>query len=167
MPTPEADRTGVLFVCMGNICRSPLAEGVFLHRLSERGLSDRFLVDSCGTGGWHAGDRPDPRSIAVAKQHGIELPGRARRVDPTDDFTRFDLIVPMDDENLRELLDAGAPGPRTTLLRAFDPALPDATAHNAPPVPDPYYGGDDGFDRVFEMVNAACVGLLDRLARPA
>ncbi|MFG0275998.1 MAG: low molecular weight protein-tyrosine-phosphatase [Phycisphaerales bacterium] len=159
-PTP----TGVLFVCLGNICRSPLAEGVFLHLARERDAQARFRVDSCGTGGWHAGEPADGRAQAVAKRHGVTLPSRARRLDAPADFERFHLIVPMDRSNLRDLLDEGAPAERTRLLRSWDPALIGADERDLD-VPDPYYGGADGFDTVFRMVHAACAALLDDLLR--
>lgn len=160
-PAPE-ERTGLLFVCLGNICRSPLAEGLFLHLAKERGVRDRFLVDSCGTGGWHVGEPPDKRARQVAKRRGVALVGRARRLDAPVDFERFDLILPMDRANLQDLHDEGAPKERTRLLRSFDPALSDA---DDPDVPDPYYGGPEGFDVVFDMVRRACDGLLEELTR--
>ena len=162
--TPSDGQTirGVLFVCLGNICRSPLAEGVFLHLAQERGAQARFRVDSCGTGGWHVGEPPDERAQAVARRNGVALVSRARRLDAPGDFRRFDLIVPMDRSNLRDLLDEGAPAERTRLLRSWDPDL--AGAHERDlDVPDPYYGGTDGFDEAFRMVRAACAGMLDEL----
>jgi protein-tyrosine phosphatase len=150
----------VLFVCMGNICRSPLAEGVFLHLLRERGLEDRFTVDSAGTGGWHVGNPPDPRSLAVARKYGIDLPSRARQIH-IDDWEKFDLIIVMDNDNLSDCLDAGAPKAKIRHLRSFDSELNGSNL----PVPDPYYGGEDGFETVYQMVHAACSGLLDDLTR--
>lgn len=153
--------TSVLFVCLGNICRSPLAEGVFLHLARERGVHGAFDVDSCGTGGWHAGERPDPRSLAVAKKHGVELPGRARKYAPRSD-NAFDWLIPMDASNRDDLIDAGAPRDRVRLLRSFDPMLAGMPERSLD-VPDPYYGGPGGFDEVFEMVRTACAGMLDEL----
>ncbi len=150
----------VLFVCMGNICRSPLAEGVFLHLLRERGLEDRFTVDSAGTGGWHVGNPPDPRSLAVARKYGIDLPSRARQIH-SGDWEKFDLIIVMDNDNLSDCLDAGAPKAKIRHLRSFDSKLNGSNL----PVPDPYYGGEDGFETVYQMVHAACSGLLDDLTR--
>lgn len=154
----ESQPTSVLFVCLGNICRSPLAEGVFLHLVAESGLGDEIVVDSAGTGAWHVGERPDPRSLEVAGRHGIELPGHARRVTEAD-FHRFDRIVAMDRSNLSDLESLRPEGSDAVLelLRDHDPEPGDGE------VPDPYYGGDDGFDRVYRMVRRACEVLLDEL----
>jgi low molecular weight protein-tyrosine phosphatase len=156
----SSKRCSVLFVCLGNICRSPLAEGVFLHHLEAAGLLDSVKVDSAGTGAWHVGERPDGRSIEVAQRHGIELPGRARRV-TTEDFHDFDHIYAMDGSNLRdlELLEETSGGDaRIELFRSSDPdAGPDAD------VPDPYYGRAGGFDRVFEMVDRTCRVIVAKL----
>ncbi len=153
MPETSPPCIGVLFVCMGNICRSPLAEGVFLHKALGRGASDRFAVDSAGTGGWHVGGRADPRVCEVARRHGITLTGTARQVCP-DDFDRFDHLICMDDANRADLLDLGAPPQRLRLLLEFDP---DQSMRE---VPDPYYGGADGFEAMYEMVDGACEALL-------
>jgi protein-tyrosine phosphatase len=148
----------ILFVCMGNICRSPTAEGVMRTLLREEGLDGGIEIDSAGTGGWHAGEPPDRRATTAAARRGISLEGAARQVTP-DDFDRFDLILAMDRENLSHLL-AIAPDARARrkvrLLREFDRAAgPDLD------VPDPYYGGADGFDEVLDLVEAACRGLLE------
>jgi protein-tyrosine phosphatase len=158
-----AQTNALLFVCMGNICRSPLAEGVFLHLANQRGLADRFTVDSCGTGAWHAGEEPDRRSIAVAKKHGITLPSIARQLRVPADFEDFDLLIAMDQDNIHNMLEASAPANRIRLLRSFDPALA-AQADKNPEVPDPYYGQGDGFQLVYDMILNACIGLLDELA---
>lgn len=158
MTDPSAPPS-ILFVCLGNICRSPLAEGIFLHLARERGL-EGLVVDSCGTGGWHEGEGPDRRAMAVAKQRGVHLPSRARKVRAPEDFERYTLIVAMDASNLEDLLELGAPRDRVRLMRSYDPAHRD---QSAPDVPDPYYGGDDGFDQVFDMLVAACEGLLDEI----
>ena len=147
----------VLFVCLGNICRSPMAEGVFRHTLDEKGLSDSFRVDSAGTGAWHAGESPDIRSTRTAAAHGVFLGGHARQVRP-EDFRAFDYIVAMDRSNLEEL-EKYPRGPQEKaalyLLREFDPdGGPGAE------VPDPYYGGPGGFEEVFGMVDRSCKGLL-------
>ena len=157
MDTPPT--TSVLFVCLGNICRSPLAEGVFLHLLAEAGSGDWFRVESAGTGAWHVGELPDPRSREVAERHGVVLPSRARQV--TDrDLHEFDIVVAMDRSNLADLerLKARNGGAaRLVLMRDFDPEPGDGE------VPDPYYGGASGFDRVFAMVLRSARGLLGHL----
>jgi protein-tyrosine phosphatase len=158
------DKTGVLFVCLGNICRSPLAEGIFAHLARERGVLDGFDVDSCGTGGWHVGERADPRSLAVAARHGIELPSTARQLDPARDFERFHWLVAMDRSNARNLIRAGAEPGRVRLMRSFDPALAGRPDHEAE-VPDPYEWPGDGFEEVYRMLDAACAGLLEFLMR--
>ncbi len=152
----QSDRISVLFICMGNICRSPLAEGIFRHKANERGVIDRLSLDSAGTGGWHVGEAADPRMQQTAEKHGIKLTGVARQVHP-DDFERFDHLICMDRANLKNVKAIGAPEAKLSLL--LD-SLPDPPTRE---VPDPYYGGPDGFERVFELVDAACGALLDRL----
>ena len=150
----------VLFVCLGNICRSPLGEGVLAHRLEQEGLADRVRVDSAGTGAWHQGEAPDPRSAEVAKRNGIELRGRARRV-RAEDFHDFDYIFAMDRSNLRDLryLESESDGGAAlALFREFDPHR-DGDLD----VPDPYYGGPDGFDLMFEMVDRTCAAFVEHL----
>jgi protein-tyrosine phosphatase len=155
----------ILFVCMGNICRSPTAEGVMRALLRDEGLDGQIELDSAGTGGWHAGDPPDARATAAARARGIELEGAARRVTAAD-FEAFDLLIAMDRENERDLL-ARAPDPearaKVRLLREFDPA---SAATGDLDVPDPYYGGPNGFERVLDLVEAACRGLLDEVRAP-
>jgi protein-tyrosine phosphatase len=158
---------GVLFVCTGNICRSPLAEGVFLRLARERGVASRFRVDSAGTTAYHAGERPDPRSLEVADRHGVELPGRARRIDPSADWDRFGLIVVMDHDHVHAVTEEGAPAERVRLLRSYDRSVgkthQELLSSGEGAVPDPYWGGEDGFERVHAMVRAGCEGLLDEL----
>ena len=150
----------VLMVCLGNICRSPMAEGVFRHLLTEEGLNQRIRVDSAGTGSWHVGESPDLRSARTAAGHGITLEGSARQVQP-EDFRQFDYIVAMDQSNLQELerFRDGVGGQAALyLLREFDPqGGPGAE------VPDPYYGGPGGFEDVYEMVERSCRALLDHI----
>ncbi len=149
-------RTSILFVCMGNICRSPLAEGVFSHLASEAGLSDRFLVDSAGTGSWHVGDEPDRRSIATARHHGIDISAqRARRI-RRDDFADFDLIVAMDRNNVAALK---ALDPEAANIHLFG----DLALGSGEDIPDPYYGGADGFEAVYARLLAGCRKLLSTL----
>ena len=136
----------LLFVCLGNICRSPAAEGVFLHLLNERGLSDQFVVDSAGTGGWHVGNPPDRRMQAAANRRGISLPSRARQID-LDDLRDFDLVLTMDDANLMAVQglarEAGS-----SATASIKPMLSYARSFSETEVPDPYYGGDSGFEHV-------------------
>lgn len=159
---PDRDPVSVLFVCLGNICRSPLAEGVMLRLLEEEGLADRVRVESAGTGGYHAGESPDPRSVEVARRNGIELRGEARQV-RAGDLESFDYVVAMDRSNLRNIEGMISPGPDGAtlhLLREFDPERGSDVDLE---VPDPYFGGTDGFDRVYDMIERSCRGLLDRL----
>ena len=161
MRHPARSVIRLLFVCMGNICRSPTAEGVMRRLLREQGLEESVAVDSAGTGDWHAGAPPDARATAAAQARGITLEGAARVVS-REDFDEFDLILAADASNLsalRAAAPAGA-GARLHLLREFDPASAGAPDLD---VPDPYYGGDDGFERVLDLVEAACRGLLDAL----
>jgi protein-tyrosine phosphatase len=151
----------VLFVCLGNICRSPTAHGVLLHRLLERSLTDRIEVDSCGTGGWHSGEPPDLRATAEARRRGYDLTSlRARQLDP-DDFYRFDYLLAMDRANLGELR-AQCPDDFNGHLGLFLAFAPDAQVDE---VPDPYYGGERGFADVLSLVEDACDGLLETLLR--
>ncbi len=153
------DRIGVLFVCLGNICRSPLAEGIFLHQLHNLDLSARFDVDSCGTGNWHAGETPDARSIRIAQKHDVELVSIARQIEPDSDFSRFDWLIVMDRSNARDILQLGADPQQVHLIRKFDP---DADFLD---VPDPYYDQGDGFANVYEMLEVACAGLIEYILK--
>jgi protein-tyrosine phosphatase len=149
----------ICFVCMGNICRSPTAEGVMARLLAEAGLADRVTIDSAGTGGWHAGDLPDPRTRAAASKRGVELTHRARQF-TRHDLDQFDLILAMDRDNLRHLtlLLGKRDQPVVRLLRSFDPESPP----NAE-VPDPYSGGDEGFEKVLDQCERACAGLISHV----
>lgn len=148
------DCTRVLFICLGNICRSPLAEGIFLHQVNARGVADRFHIDSAGTGAWHVGEPADPRAQEVARKHGVILNSRARQV-RVEDFDQFDLLVCMDESNREDILAMGAPGDRVSLLLDYD----DRT--HLSEVPDPYFGAEDGFGAVYRLVNNACDKLID------
>ena len=150
----------LLFVCMGNICRSPTAEGVMRRLLREEGLEDEIEIDSAGTGAWHIGKAPDSRATTAARARGLTLTGAARRVTAID-FESFDLLLAMDEENRADLL-ALAPDDRARakvkLLREFDP---EAVESGDLDVPDPYYGGDGGFENVLDLVTRACRGLIE------
>jgi protein-tyrosine phosphatase len=152
----------VLFVCLGNICRSPTAEGVMRKLVADAGLADAINVDSAGTGSWHVGAKPDVRATAAAKQAGYALSGRARQV-TGEDFERFDMILAMDRNNASELAGlapGGAGVEKVRLLREFDPASAGQWNRD---VPDPYYGGERGFHDVVELIEAACRGLIEEL----
>ena len=157
--TAEKAIESVLFVCLGNICRSPLAEGVFLKTLDEAGLGDVVRVDSAGTGAWHAGEAPDPRSVEVAARNGIDISGqRARQLTP-EDFSNFDLIVAMDRSN-EQTLRARSPAQARDRIVLFL----DHTLGSRSDVPDPYYGGPGGFDSVYDMLLEGCSVLANRIA---
>lgn len=157
----ESGQASVLFVCMGNICRSPTAEGVFRALLARESLEARVLVDSAGTGGWHAGEPPDRRAAATAAKRGYDLSAQRARQVSLSDFEHFDFMVAMDSQNIRDLR-AIAPAP----LREKPRLLLDFAREPLPTreVPDPYYGGVDGFDRVLDLVEAGCHGLLHEVA---
>lgn len=186
MRVDENDRSRVdlCFVCLGNICRSPTAEGVMRQMLSEAGLTSLVGLDSAGTGDWHIGEPPDERAQIEASRRGIDISGLRGAQFRSGDEARFDLVLAMDSANLVDLRDRVAPSRRhrVLLLRAFSPAAdprlrPRPTLH-APPeidhlaavrdgadleVPDPYFGSENGFETVFEMLEEACVGLIDHL----
>jgi protein-tyrosine phosphatase len=150
---------GVLFVCLGNICRSPTAHGVFEHLVASRGLDGVIAVDSCGTGDWHIGHRPDRRAAAEASRRGYVLDHLiARQVTPAD-FRRFDYILAMDRMNLADL-EAMRPDEFSGHLGLFLDFAPNAGVAE---VPDPYYGADDGFSRVLDLVETASEGLLEEI----
>lgn len=169
-PSPSRSVAGarsILFVCLGNICRSPLGKAVFVAVARDRGVVDQFHVDSCGTGSWHVGGDADPRTLAVARKYHIPISHRARQLAPLYDFAKFDLILAMDRRNVQDIIRVGgdADAGKVRRLREFDPAFHSAGGHpdDALDVPDPYYGGADGFDRMYHMIRAACDGLLNQL----
>ena len=150
----------ICFVCLGNICRSPTAEGVMLRLVRSAGLADRIAVDSAGTGAYHTGERADRRARTTAEARGVELTSRARQF-TVGDFDRFDYVVAMDRDNRDDLLamaEDEAAGSRVFLLRAFDVSGADELD-----VPDPYHGEPGGFDAVFDLCEAGCQGLLERI----
>jgi protein-tyrosine phosphatase len=150
----------VCFVCLGNICRSPTAEGIMRHLVREAGLADRIAIDSAGTGAWHVGEPPDRRAGATARARGVVLESRARQF-VIDDFDRFDYVLAMDRSNLNDLVSLApteAARAKVHLFRSFDPDSPAGAG-----VPDPYFGGTDGFDHVFDLCEAACRGLIARI----
>ncbi len=151
----------VLFVCMGNICRSPTAQGMFESVVEEADLNGRIAIDSAGTHAYHVGEGPDRRAIQAAAKRGIDLGGqRARRVEEAD-FTRFDYVLAMDSSNLDDLLSI-CPKQHRDKVRLF---LEFAKNPLQQDVPDPYYGGGQGFERVLDLVEAGSLGLLDDIRR--
>jgi len=152
----------LLFVCMGNICRSPTAEAVMRDLVAREGLEGEIVIDSAGTGGWHVGSPPDERSTAAAKARGIVMEGAARQVTAAD-FDDYDLLLAADRENvgaLRALAPDAEVAAKIRLLREFDEVS--ARAGDLA-IPDPYYGGPSGFEDVLDLVDAACRGLLETL----
>lgn len=152
----------VCFVCLGNICRSPTAEGVFQQLIETEGLGEHVEIDSAGTSGWHEGERADPRSRTAAAARGVDLRSRARKFEPTD-FDRFDYVLVMDLANrasLIELASDASQAEKVRMFRSFD----DQAGHDAE-VPDPYHGGEQGFEDVLDMCERASAGFLAYLRR--
>lgn len=160
MPKNSAAKR-VLFVCMGNICRSPTGEGVMKKLVDDRGMDDRVEVDSAGTISYHTGDGADSRMRSAAKRRGYHLESIARQFVP-DDFENFDLILAMDRDNLADLRGLTMKEVHHDKLRLFGSFLPD---EDDPDVPDPYYGGASGFDTVLDMIEEACPHILEHLLR--
>ena len=155
----------LLFVCLGNICRSPAAEGVFLHQLKSQGLEEQFVVDSAGTGGWHVGRSADSRMRAAAAQRGIVLSSRARQI-KLEDLKTFDLILTMDADNLINVQSLAKELGQMATAK-IKPMLSHASKTSLQEVPDPYYGGDAGFEEVLDLLEDACAGLLAELRSKA
>ena len=151
----------LLFVCMGNICRSPAADGVLRRIVTESGLSDRIHIDSAGTGGWHAGSKADHRMRHHAAQRGYALDHIARQVSE-DDFDEFDLILVMDRQNLREIRSFNAAGDKMGKVKLFCEFAEDREETE---VPDPYYGGAQGFEQVLDIVENGCAHLLQHIQK--
>jgi len=147
--------TRVLMVCLGNICRSPLADGAFSALIGAEGLADLYTIDSAGTGKWHAGEPPHPDSIHIAHQHGMDISSQRSRQIQADELTQWDWLIAMDTANLKHLIAMGADPERTRLLLSF---IPPGYSRD---VPDPYYVG--GFGEVFDLVQTGCQHLLDFL----
>jgi protein-tyrosine phosphatase len=155
-----SSQMSMCFVCLGNIVRSPLAEHMLLHKARERGVENQVQADSAGTSGWHVGEAPDARMRQVAARHGLVYDGRARQF-KSSDFDRFDWVIAMDTDNQNHLLNLArnqADRQKIHLLREFDSA-----GSSKASVPDPYYGGIDGFEEVFRVIERSVEGLLDAL----
>ncbi|WP_171032896.1 low molecular weight protein-tyrosine-phosphatase [Fodinibius saliphilus] len=157
-PITKENHYKICFVCLGNICRSPTAEGVFQHLITERGLGNYFEVDSAGTSAYHIGESANSKSQQTANKHGIKLYSKARQF-KTFDLDYFDLVLAMDNENLKNVEHMANGNEHATIgrMRDFDPHPGDGE------VPDPYYGGPEGFENVFQIVKRSCETLLDKL----
>jgi protein-tyrosine phosphatase len=161
--------TRILFVCLGNICRSPTAEATMRALVAEAGLEHEIEIDSAGTGGWHVGEAPDERAAAAASVRGLALTGAARQVGP-EDFFDFDLLVAMDRSNfsvLWELAPSDDARAKVRLLREFEPHRSPDERGESIDVPDPYYGAARGFEEVLDIVDDACRGLLEQIREGA
>ncbi len=147
----------ILMVCLGNICRSPLAEGILRSK-----LSNDFIVDSAGTGSWHVGNTPDPRSIATAKNHGIDISNLKGRQFSKKDFTDFDYIYVMDNQNYKDVIElATTEEDKAKVTLILDEIFPGERVD----VPDPYYGLQDGFEKVYNMLDEACDSIVEKLTK--
>lgn len=149
----------VLFVCLGNICRSPLAEAIFKHKIKERGLAHLVEADSCGTSNYHIGDQPDSRTIANAKKNGVAIDHCGRQL-CAEDFQKFDYILAMDKSNYSNILrlpESGQYASKVKMMREFDPLT------GSGEVPDPYYGGEKGFQEVFDILDRTMEKFIDHL----
>ncbi len=148
----------ILFVCLGNICRSPAAEGIMKHMVAQAGREEEFYIDSAGIGPWHVGELPDERMRRTARQHGYELNSRGRQVKAYD-FDDFDLILCMDRGNYDRLMDLAPTIGAQKKIQLLGDYLPDGLRTDE--IPDPYYGGQQGFDRVIALIEQACRQLLE------
>ena len=151
-------RQRILFICLGNICRSPAAEGIFQHLVDERGLADQFMIDSAAIGPWHIGDLPDPRMRRCGAHHGYNFNSRARQFSSAY-FDHFHLIIRMDQENLRAIRAKARNKEDEQKIRLMADYLRHHPSH--PTIPDPYYGSDCDFELVIDLLEDACEGLLD------
>lgn len=155
--------TSILFVCLGNICRSPTAHAIMQHKVDQAGLSQTFRIDSAGTGAYHIGKAPDPRSISAGAQYGYDLtPLRARQL-TSEDLQTFDYVLAMDAQNLAYIRNLAAPHTMPSTKAHLGLLLDFAGAGQHGEVPDPYYGGDAGFATVIDLCEQACDGLLARV----
>lgn len=159
MKTKSGKKFSVLFVCLGNICRSPLAEALFAKKIADLGLSNQITTDSCGTGNYHIGEQPDPRTSKVATNHGIPIHHRCRQLQLSD-AEHFDMIIAMDESNRKNILwkigDSGQP--KVWKMRAFDPK-------GGEDVPDPYHGGDKDFEEVFQILDRCTNVLIEKIRK--
>ena len=153
-------KIAVLFVCLGNICRSPAAEAIFINLIEKKKLTDGFIVDSAGTGSWHIGSAPDKRSIEVADKHGIDIRHQKARQFTNHDFNKFDHIYVMDKSNFSDVVRLASTQNDVDKVKLI---LQHVNSENPPSVPDPYYGGNDGFENVYQLLDAACQKIIDKI----
>lgn len=153
-------KISLLFVCLGNICRSPAAEGIMRHMVERRGLEDMFEIDSAGIGAWHVGERPDRRMRSHGADHGYDFSSRARQI-KSDDLEHFDYIIVMDEENFHDVMALSHTDKERGKIRMMTDFCRHHPGHKA--VPDPYYGGDRGFELVIELLEDACEGLIEKM----
>ncbi|MDB4547198.1 low molecular weight phosphotyrosine protein phosphatase [Akkermansiaceae bacterium] len=154
-------KTHVLFVCMGNICRSPAGENIFRHTVKEAGLSSSIEIDSAGTIGFHSGKSPDTRMSRTIRKRGYEVSGYARQFS-LNDFDAFDLILTMDDENYANIIALAKTDEEKSLVHRFTDFC---TEHDHTEIPDPYYGGGEGFELVADLIEDGSLGLLQHLQK--
>jgi protein-tyrosine phosphatase len=155
------DKTKILFICLGNICRSPAAHGVMEKMVADQGLQNQFFIDSAGIGNWHVGQLPDARMRRHGKKRGYDFNHHARQFDATTDFDAFDYIITMDEENYRNITrmaSTAAQREKVAPMTQFLKHYPNATS-----VPDPYYGGDSDFEHALDLIEDGCQTLLDQL----
>lgn len=148
----------ILMVCLGNICRSPLAEGILQSKLSK----NNFLVDSAGTGGWHSGEHPDKRSVKIAKKYGIDISAQRARQLSVKDFDEFDYIYVMDNSNYKNVM---ALVPNQKAKSKVKMIMNELFDNENTDVPDPYYGGEDGFENVYQMLDDVCIAIAEKLLK--
>ena len=155
-------KKSVLFVCLGNICRSPAAEAIFIDLVKKKGLNDNFLVDSAGTGSWHIGKKADKRMRIAAKKRGVEILSKARQIN-TKDFEKFNYIIAMDDSNFRNIQDLKN-RTSSTDFASIKKIQNFRSVFNEQEVPDPYFGGDDGFDYVLDILEDSVNSFLESIS---
>lgn len=153
-PSTEKGAVKVLFVCLGNICRSPMAEGLFAHLVAQAGLDEHIHIDSCGTGGWHIGEAPDRRMQQTARRHGIALTSRGRQI-AVSDIADFDYILAMDERNYQDVLELAAETAQELRAGIYKMRYFDPEGKNQD-VPDPYFGGERGFEEVYALLERSC-----------
>ncbi|MCC5921488.1 MAG: low molecular weight phosphotyrosine protein phosphatase [Cyclobacteriaceae bacterium] len=162
----ERKTISVMFVCLGNICRSPLAHFIFETLVSKKQLKEYIKIESSGTAGYHIGEKADERSIAVAKAHGVEVKHRAKQLKASD-LQKFDYVLPMDQSNYKDIMGLTSRPIKAEIIkmRCFEFSSQPITNENSLDVPDPYYGNEDGFEEIYQLLEKCCVNLLDYILK--